>query len=110
MTPVEIVADRAAGTIAITWDDGHHSLYPTGRLRWACPCATCAGEWGRPGRLESLTVLPDEELTLVDVHAVGTYAISPIWASGHSSGIYSFEYLRELCDCRECTDAQIPLD
>jgi DUF971 family protein len=95
-TPVEIVADRAAGTLTITWADGKVSLISARDLRWACPCAVCRGEWGRPGRLEGLSVLPDDELTLSDVRAVGSYGISPVWSSGHDSGIYSFEYLRAM--------------
>src|SRR5579872_4252884 len=100
--PVAIEADRAADTLSIEWDDGHSSLYSLRDLRWACPCAVCRGEWGQPGRLDTVTSLPDEELRLVDVHAVGRYAIAPVWASGHDAGIYSFEYLRSLCPCDEC--------
>jgi DUF971 family protein len=100
--PVAIDADRQAGTLTIAWDDGHQSVYTVSQLRWACPCATCSGEWGRPGVLASLTSLPPDELRLADVHAVGMYAIAPVWASGHDSGIYSFDYLRSLCPCDEC--------
>lgn len=102
MEPLSIVADRAAGTIAIEWNDGHRSEYTAAALRWACPCAECQGEWGRPGRLGGLDFLPPQELTLTDVQAVGTYAIAPVWASGHAQGLYTFEYLRELCPCAEC--------
>ena len=98
MFPVQIVADRQAGTVTVTWDDGGVDVYGTARLRWACPCAVCRGEWGRPGRLDGLESLPPDELTLADLHLVGTYGLSPVWASGHDSGIYSFEYLRSLTD------------
>jgi len=27
---------------------------------------------------------------------VGGYAIQPVWADGHNTGIYSFEYLRRV--------------
>jgi len=105
MFPREIVADRQAGTIDVTWDDGHRSLYTAEHLRWSCPCATCAGEWGRPGLLEGVEQLPPDEFRLADVRSVGTYAIAPRWASGHQTGIYSFEYLRSLCECEECGSA-----
>lgn len=105
MYPTAIEADRAGGVLTIQWDDGHRSVLPAALLRWACPCAVCKGEWGRPGRLAAIDSLPQEELTLADVHAVGTYAITPVWASGHAQGIYSFEYLRELCPCEECKPA-----
>ncbi|HCG03333.1 MAG TPA: hypothetical protein DEV93_22700, partial [Chloroflexi bacterium] len=67
MFPREIVADRQAGTIDVTWDDGHRSLYTAEHLRWSCPCATCAGEWGRPGLLEGVEQLPPDEFRLADV-------------------------------------------
>jgi DUF971 family protein len=100
--PTDIVADRAAGTLTIGWDDGHASEYDAADLRWACPCAICAGEAGVPGRLATLSSLPPDELSLADVQTVGAYAIMPVWASGHASGIYSFEYLRSLCRCGNC--------
>ncbi len=33
---------------------------------------------------------------------VGRYAIRIWWQDGHSSGIYTFDYLRDLCPCQEC--------
>jgi DUF971 family protein len=102
LNPVSIEADRAAGTLTIDWDDGHHSVYSAEHLRWSCPCAECKGEWGRPGRLAALTTLSPEETTLEDVQAVGSYAIMPIWASGHQTGLYSFDYLRAICPCAQC--------
>lgn len=100
--PVGIEADRALGSLIIDWADDHRSIYGVHQLRWACPCAVCQGEWGRPGVLAGLDTLPPDELTLTDLLAVGTYALNPVWASGHSSGIYSFDYLRTLCPCDEC--------
>ncbi|MGH2447513.1 MAG: gamma-butyrobetaine hydroxylase-like domain-containing protein [Chloroflexota bacterium] len=105
MTPTGIEADRGAGTLTIDWDDGHHSIYSLPALRWACPCAECKGEWGRPGRLASLQSLPPLETKLIDMEQVGGYAIKPIWAAGHAQGIYSWEYLRGICPCQECVTA-----
>lgn len=102
MFPQEIVADRQRGCITVVWDDGHRSEYRNEMLRWACPCATCAGEWGRPGVLSGLQSLPVDEFRLEDVRAVGSYAIAPVWGSGHNTGIYTFEYLRSICDCELC--------
>jgi DUF971 family protein len=100
--PVGIEADRAQGTVAIAWADGHRSVYNATQLRWACPCAVCQGEWGRPGVLAGLDDLTPDEQQLTDLLAVGPYAVTPVWASGHNSGIYSFEYLRRICPCEEC--------
>jgi DUF971 family protein len=103
VTPLSIEADRAAGTITIEWDDGHRSCYTSSQVRWACPCAECRGEWGRPGRLASLSTLPADEMILTDVQPVGTYAIMPVWGSGHQTGLFSFDYLRQMCTCDVCS-------
>jgi DUF971 family protein len=29
---------------------------------------------------------------------VGGYAIQPVWADGHASGIFSFDYLQKLAE------------
>lgn len=100
--PVDILAERGEGRLTVLWDDGHRSVYPVSLLRWRCPCAICSGEWGQPGVLAGLRVLPADELRLADVRAVGAYGITPVWASGHASGIYAFDYLRSLCPCLEC--------
>lgn len=102
MEPLGIEVDRGAGTLTIDWEDGHHSTFPAGYLRWRCPCAECAGEWGRPGRLAGLASLPPDETAIADLHLVGRYALQPVWASGHDSGFYSFEMLRGICPCDAC--------
>ncbi len=38
-------------------------------------------------------------------HPVGRYAIQFNWQDGHSGGIYSWDYLRRVCQCPECTFA-----
>jgi len=90
-------------TIAITWMDGHHSSYGFELLRWSCPCAICRGEGGVPGVLAHTEKLTPEQTALVDVGPVGNYAMSIAWKDGHTTGIYSWQYLRRLCPCPECT-------
>lgn len=86
----------------IDWEGGHQSAYTADRLRWACPCAECRGEAGAPGRLSRVRSLSDEELRIQDVTLVGQYALQIRFESGHSDGLYTFTYLRGLCDCEEC--------
>jgi DUF971 family protein len=37
---------------------------------------------------------------------VGRYALRFTWNDGHQHGIYSWQYLREICPCRECRAAR----
>ncbi len=109
--PTGIHADRAGGTLRLTWADGHETTYGTVALRWLCPCAYCRGEAGMPGWLDSAPTLTDDQTRLVTVQLVGNYALCPSWADGHRTGYYTFDLLRARCPCPVCTarrEAQPP--
>jgi DUF971 family protein len=36
-------------------------------------------------------------VTPTTIEPVGNYAISIAWSDGHSTGIYRFDFLREIC-------------
>jgi DUF971 family protein len=95
-TPVELRAPRGARMLEIDWADGHTGLYPHEVLRGFCPCAHCQGHEG-PIRFK-----PGGDLELTDIAEVGNYAVRLAWADGHSTGIYSFRFLRKLCSCSQC--------
>lgn len=94
--PTTISADVDERLVRIEWADGHESILDFERLRWACPCATCRGEMGRPGMLDSIERLTPEQTELVDIQQVGRYAIMPVWADGHATGMYTYNHLRSL--------------
>lgn len=84
----------------VTWNDGHFSSYPSWHLRENCPCASCIEEF--TGRRKILQGSIPAKLERVTVEPVGNYALSFTWSDGHSTGIYTFEYLRQLCPCPQC--------
>ena len=91
--------------LAINWEDGHESLLSFQLLRDRCPCASCQGEpdlFGRVQRPADASGGAERNYELVGIHPVGHYALQLRWADGHSTGIYSFAYLRSLCDCDLC--------
>jgi DUF971 family protein len=100
--PSTIHLDRAAGTLAIGWQDGHASMYDAIGLRWLCPCAFCRGEAGMPGWLDTGPSLTADQTRLVDLHMIGNYALAPEWADGHHTGYYPFVMLRDRCPCAAC--------
>ena len=89
-------AIRQAGpdTLAITWQDGHESVYPVRALRLACSCAVCVDEWTGEERLDPASV--PEDVRPVKIEPVGRYALQIRWSDGHETGIYPFRRLREL--------------
>lgn len=104
--PAAITLLSSQRVVEVRWADGHRSRYPFALLRWACPCAECRGEMGRPGTLASTTALTFAQQELIDLQLVGRYAVQPRWADGHETGIYAFEDLRALCPCADCTAAR----
>jgi DUF971 family protein len=42
-----------------------------------------------------------KNLELLNWHWVGRYALSIQWSDGHDMGIYTFDYLRKLCNEQE---------
>lgn len=87
------------GGVEITWSDGVQAAYTPRLLRDACPCATCREKRVEPAAKPLLQVLAPQEiapLAIAGMKPVGQYAYSIEFSDGHSSGIYTLEYLREL--------------
>ena len=86
--------------LAIKWENGSESFIPLEKLRRACPCAGCKGEVDVMGNLHKGPELPlsPAAFRLVRIERVGTYAVQPVWADGHATGIYSFDYLRRAAE------------
>jgi DUF971 family protein len=107
--PEHIAISKSKG-IQIDWKDGHHSKYSLGYLRDECPCATCTGAHGtEPQKSDySAPAAPfpmfKPTLKMLNVEAVGHYAIRIEWSDGHNTGIYSFDHLRKICPCGSCTE------
>ena len=92
---------RAKGhELSLRWSDGHESRYETRDLRLACRCAACVDEWTHESLLKTAQVPPSVEPKSIDV--VGHYALQFFWSDGHHTGIYTYDYLRELCSCEDC--------
>jgi DUF971 family protein len=111
VTPQKVRVLKTEGTgVEITWRDGHESAWTFAWLRNACPCATCHDEREKSGRLpgvgkpKQISILPLYEAPVrpVEVTPVGKYALRFKWSDGHESGIYSWDYLRKVCQCAQC--------
>ena len=91
--------------LALSWADSHESMLGLRMLREACPCAHCRGEPDLLGR----RIMPAQQdqhgessYQVTALSPVGLYGIQFTWGDGHYTGIYTFEYLRRLCDCDIC--------
>lgn len=89
--------------IAVEWSDGHRSVYEARPLRLRCPCAMCVDELSGRRTLDPATV--PQEVHPLSIELVGRYAVRVYWSDSHSTGIYTFQRLRAMCDCPECAGA-----
>lgn len=94
------IVQKGPDALAITWADGHASVYPVRALRLACGCAHCVDEWTGRERLDEAAVPAD--VRPLQIAPVGRYALRIAWSDGHESGIYPFQRLRSLCGCEAC--------
>ena len=102
--PTKIRLAGGNDALTIEWSDGHLSVYPYRYLRDKCPCAICSEPGARTASADNpFPMLGAKPLIPERAELVGRYALQIYWTDGHSTGIYSYEYLREICSCPDCT-------
>jgi DUF971 family protein len=99
-TPVEL-KKIGQEQFRITWQDGHVSVFPFRYLRQSCPCAACRDEISGRRTLDPESVRMDLKGLKADL--VGNYALHFTFSDHHATGIYSFQALRAICPCEECS-------
>ena len=88
----------------IDWADGHTGIYPHEILRGYCPCAGCQGHSVTEIKFQP----PVSPVRATTIEPVGNYAISILWSDSHATGIYRFDFLREICPCEKCRPESAP--
>ena len=91
--PLELRAPRGAVVLEIVWSDGVTSSFSHRLLRAFCPCAYCQGH---QGPIRWADGAPEKDVLIDDIEEVGHYALRLGWADGHTTGLYSFRFLRQL--------------
>ena len=89
-----------SGRLAIEWSDGQRRTYGIRELRDACPCASCREKRAKPVDPLAIPMLGpiSEAVKISAMQPVGNYAYSITFSDGHDTGIFSFDFLRELGD------------
>ena len=98
--PLEI-KKTGADQITVRWDDGHISTFDIKYLRSECSCANCVSEITGLRILDPATV--SDDITVLGAEHVGRYGVKFTFSDRHDNGIYTWERLRALCPCPECT-------
>ncbi len=107
--PTGITLNQPEKVLEISWNDGRVCRYPLSHLREACPCVECRGGHQFMGMAFApdniLTLTPRRSYAVVELNPVGNYALQPVWDDGHSTGLYTWEYLHHLCPPSETTES-----
>lgn len=90
--PVEIRVKGAEKRLEVDFDDGRNFSLPAELLRVESPSAEVQGHG--PGN--KTLVAGKRHVGIAGVDAVGNYAIRIRFDDGHDTGIFSWNYLREL--------------
>jgi DUF971 family protein len=98
--PVRIEKDGEDGLI-ITWSDGQRGRVTWRQLRAQCPCAACREERAQPPnpfRVLRPAEILSGPLRPVTMTPVGYYAYKIVWSDGHDTGLFTFDFLRSICE------------
>ncbi len=90
--PTEIRYDSATRTLIVTFDDGAVFPLPAEYLRVESPSAEVQGH----GPSQKQVVGGKRTVGLTAIEPVGQYAVRLVFDDRHDSGIYSWDYLREV--------------
>lgn len=82
------------GFVRVHWPDGTESRIPNKKLRASCQCALCVHEFTGQALLDPASIPDDIEAK--GIQPLGNYAVGINWSDGHTSGIFSWEHLKEV--------------
>ncbi len=90
--PIEIKLHQKSRVMEISFSDGRSYRLPYEFLRVYSPSAEVRGHG--PG--QEVLQTGKREVEIRALEPVGSYAVQPVFSDGHSTGIYSWDYLYEL--------------
>ena len=97
LPPSDIKARQSEFLLELVWDDqAWTSRLPYKKLRAECPCAGCKDEWTGARILDPESI--DPKIAIAEMDLVGSYALKIAWTDGHSSGLFTWENLRKICE------------
>jgi DUF971 family protein len=82
--------------ISIKWSDEAETMYNAPDLRRNCPCASCVNEWTGERILRDEMI--SDDLTFTRITVVGRYALNFTFSDEHDTGIFSYQFLRNLSE------------
>ena len=93
-SPTKIVVRESKDTLLIAFSSGQEFDLPSEYLRVYSPSAEVRGH----GEGNETLQFGKRDVKIKSLEKAGNYAVQIIFSDGHDSGIYSWEYLRELAE------------
>ena len=91
--PGNIRAHQSDQVLELSWEGVEAAKLPYREIRGQCPCASCRDEWTGERILDPASIRADLKLESMD--PVGNYAVRLSWNDGHSSGLYTWDLLKQ---------------
>ena len=91
--PTELNLHQKSRLLEISYADGESFELSYEFLRVHSPSAEVQGHGPGQGVLQ----MGKENVTILQVEPVGSYAIQPSFDDGHDTGVYSWETLYDMC-------------
>ncbi|CAH1905754.1 conserved hypothetical protein [Candidatus Nitrotoga sp. HW29] len=92
LNPTEITLHQQSKLLEIAFDDGSRYRLPYEFLRVHSPSAAVRGH----GPSQAVLQVGKQDVNVIDVQPVGSYAIKLTFDDSHNTGLYSWDYLNEL--------------
>lgn len=90
--PTDIKLHQKSRVFEVAFDDGSHFKFPCEYLRVYSPSAEVRGH--SPG--QEVLQIGKENVNITQIEPVGAYAVCLYFDDGHSTGIYSWDWLHHL--------------
>jgi DUF971 family protein len=90
--PTEIRLHKGKTVLAVTFDNAEAFEFPAEFLRVLSPSAEVQGH----SAAERKTIGGKRDVSIIEIHPVGNYAVRLVFDDMHSTGIYSWSYFLKL--------------
>ncbi len=97
-----------SGNLILSFPGDAEKTIPLQYLRDECPCAGCKGETIllRTFRPSGPKIITPDTYKIAGISPVGDYAVQISWKDGHTTGIYSWDYIQTLLDGQDGSKPQ----
>jgi DUF971 family protein len=96
-TPAAINLHRQSRTLELVYAAGEQHQLSCELLRVCSPSAEVRGH----GEGQEVLQIGKKQVSISEIKTVGNYALQLIFDDGHDTGLYSWDYLWQLCSHKE---------